>query len=133
MRVEAERLSWGPPFELKAGSGGQYALNTAARSWTVLWLILQATGWTPTGWSSRSLLPVRVSFRHGRGSFSEGLTSNPAFYELVMGWPAGWTDPEASVMGFAVWLRRSRGALCALPTASEARGAAPASVAPTYA
>lgn len=59
----------------------------------------------------RSSRHVRVSFRHGTGSYVTGLISNPPFYELVMGWPIGWTAPEAPVTGFAAWLQRSRGAL----------------------
>lgn len=59
----------------------------------------------------RSSRHVRVSFKHGTCSYVTGLISNPHFYELAMGWPIGWTGPEAQVTGFAAWLQRSRGAL----------------------
>jgi hypothetical protein len=41
-------------------------------------------------------------------------TSNPAFTDWVMGWPIGWTDCTQPVTEFALWLRRSRGALSEL-------------------
>lgn len=97
------------PIDIAEGSGGQFALNNSARTWTALWLVLQAAGWNSSMASSPSSLPVRVSFKHGNGSFVSGLTPNPPFYELIMGWPIGWTDPERPVTGFAAWLRRSRG------------------------
>ena len=55
-----------------------------------------------------------MSFRHGQGSYPSDLISNPRFYELVMGWPIGWTRTGLPVTGFAAWLQRSRGALSAL-------------------
>lgn len=82
-------------------------------------MILRACGWTATE-APPSSLPVRVSFRHGKGSFSEGLISNPAFYELIMGWVTGWTEPGRPVTGFAAWLQRSRGQLSRLLTSWEA-------------
>ncbi|MCL9999223.1 MAG: hypothetical protein NBV68_07565 [Erythrobacter sp.] len=101
------------PFYIPQTSSGQYPLSNAARTWTKLWLILQALGWRP-GTPSPSSPPVRVSFHSGRGSFITDLISNPRFFELVMGWPIGWTAPGAPVTGFAAWLRRSRIALSQL-------------------
>lgn len=99
------------PFDATHGSGGQFSLTNAARVWTHLWLALTALGATPGTTRSLSLRRVRVSFRSGPGSSLADLTSNPRFQELAMGWPIDWTAPEASVTGFAAWLRRSRGAL----------------------
>lgn len=88
-------------------SGGQVPLQNAARTWTVIWMVLMAVGWRPS--SCRSSLPVRVNLAHGATSWLSGLISNPRFYEAMMGWPIGWTDPEAQVTAFAAWLRQSRG------------------------
>lgn len=95
------------PIDISEGSGGQFALSESARSWTSLWLTMQAAGWTPAT-SYRSSLPVRVSFKNGSGSLISTLRPNPHFYELMMGWPIGWTAPEQPVTEFAAWLRRSR-------------------------
>lgn len=59
--------------------------------------------------SFRSSPRVRVSFKHGKGSSLRDLTPNPQFYELMMGWPTGWTAPGAPVTAYAAWLRRARG------------------------
>lgn len=98
------------PFYIPDTSSGQYSLTNAARTWTKLWLILQALGWRP-GKASPSSPPVRVTFNGGRGSFIATLISNPRFFELIMGWPIGWTAPGAPVTGFAAWLQHSRTAL----------------------
>lgn len=108
-------LGFTGPVDAAHGSGGQYPLDNAARIWTTLFHTLQALDAVPTKACRRSSRRVRVSFRHGPGSYPTGLISNPAFYELVMGWPIGWTGPLEQVTGFAAWLRRARGALCALP------------------
>ena len=108
--IEEGGLGFTGPHDAKHGSGGQFSLENAARSWSVLWHMLEALGAIPTK-PSRCSRRVRVSFRHGVGSYICDLTSNPAFYELVMGWPIGWTAPGAPVTGFAAWLQRSRGAL----------------------
>ena len=101
------------PHDAVQGSGGQFSLANAARIWSTLWRTMDALGVAPVA-KSRSSRRVRVSFQHGARSYPTGLISNPAFYEMVMGWPIGWTAPGAPVTGFAAWLRRSRGALCAL-------------------
>lgn len=112
--VSAGTLKTVSPIDIAEGSGGQFALNEAARSWTMLWLTLEAIGWSYSATACPSSLPVRVSFKHGRGSFLSGLTPNPQFYEMVMGWPIGWTAPGAPVTGFAAWLLRSRGLFSSL-------------------
>lgn len=101
------------PFDIGPTSCGQFSLTNAARAWTHLWQIMTAMGWTPIKMPPSSHR-VRVSFKFGKGSSLDGLISNPRFFEMTMGWPIGWTAPEASVTGFAAWLRRSRGALSAL-------------------
>ncbi len=75
----------------------------------MLWLILRALGWRAATAGHPSSLPVRVSFKHGKSSFIGTLTPNPQFYELIMGWPIGWTAPEEQVTAFSAWLQRSRG------------------------
>ena len=102
------------PTHVAEGSGGQFSLNEAARTWSALWMILQSVGWSAKHAKSPCSLPVRVSFRSGNGSFLSGLISNPRFYDLIMGWPIGWSAPEEPVMGFAAWLQRSRGELSKL-------------------
>ncbi len=71
---------------------------------------------------SRSSPPVRVSFRNGKHCYFDTLVPNPQFLEMLMGWPIGWTAPEASVTGFAAWLQRSRGQFSKLLTQTGARG-----------
>lgn len=102
------------PFYVTEGSSGQFSLGNAARSWTKLWLVMRSLGWTPV-MRPRSSPRVQVSFRIGTGSFIDGLISNPRFYELIMGWPIGWTAPGEPVTGFAHWRRRMRIALLRLP------------------
>jgi hypothetical protein len=104
------------PIDISKGSGGQFALNTASRTWTALWLTLQAVGWSAAMAICPCSLPVRVSFKHGKGSFFGDLTANPRFYDLMMGWPIGWTRPGVPVTEFAAWLQRSRGQFSKLLT-----------------
>ena len=111
--MEAGTVQPRSPFYVPPTSSGQYSLTNAARTWTKLWLVLLALGWT-AAMASRSSPPVRVSFNGGSGSFMGELTSNPRFFEHVMGWPIGWTAPGEPVTGFAAWLRRSRIALSQL-------------------
>ncbi|WP_240505812.1 hypothetical protein [Erythrobacter colymbi] len=109
------------PFYVPPTSSGQYSLTNAARTWTKLWLVLMALGWT-AAMAARSSPPVRVSFNGGSGSFLGELTSNPRFFEHVMGWPIGWTAPGEPVTGFAAWLQRSRIALSQLTSPGTAGG-----------
>jgi len=114
--VEAGRVGITSPTDISAGSGGQYSLERSTRVWTKLWLVLRALGVSMASLTTPSSLPVRVSFKNGNGCFYAGLISNPQFYELMMGWPIGWTAPEAPVMGFPAWLQRSRGRFSRLLT-----------------
>ncbi len=109
-------LSMTGPFDCSTGSGGQFAMNEAARSWTTLWMTMKAIGWTPVTLAFPSSHPVRVSFRHGTGSFHSTLISNPQFYEMAMGWPIGWSAPGVPVTAYAAWLRASRGRFSRLLT-----------------
>jgi hypothetical protein len=119
--VAAGEIQPRSPFYIPDTSSGQYSLTNAARTWTKLWLILQALGWRP-GTTRPSSPPVRVSFTGGRGSFIAALISNPRFFEQTMGWPIGWTAPGEPVTGFAAWLRRSRIALSRLTLPVMATG-----------
>jgi hypothetical protein len=51
-----------------------------------------------------------------------GLTSNPRFHEMMMGWPIGWTASGESVTEFPAWLRRSRGQFSRLLMAFDPEG-----------
>ena len=101
-----------------AGQNDQFGASqhgaNAARGWTAMWLILKAMGWQAKDIKGPCSHPARVTFWNGNKSLTSTLISNPRFYEMVMGWPTGWTKAEASVTGFAAWLRRSRIALSRL-------------------
>ncbi len=120
MVIEDGRLTMKGPFDAHQDSGGQFSLENAARVWTMLWRILKALGLDPASAASTCLSPVRVSFKHGRGSSTADQTSNPRFYEKVMGWPTDWTAPGAPVTEFPAWLLASRGRLSELLTAASA-------------
>lgn len=107
LEIEAGSIQPKSPFYTAATSSGQYSLGNSARAWTNVWLAMRALGWRPMA-MPRSSHRVRVSFKLGTGSFIGDLTSNPRFYEHVMGWPIGWTAPGEPVTGYAAWLRRSR-------------------------
>lgn len=111
IELAGQEVSLKGPTDIVAESGGQFSLSNAARQWTTLWMILQACGWRAEMLTSRSTPPVRVAFKHGKGSFASGLISNPQFFELVMGWPVGWTDAEVPVTGWSRWKQLSLGAL----------------------
>ncbi len=91
-------------------------MSESTRAWTSLWSTLKAVGWTATAASFRSSPPVRVSFKHGKGSSLRDLKPNPQFYEMMMGWPIGWTAPGAPVTEYAAWLQRARGQFSRLLT-----------------
>lgn len=112
--LDDAKVGFAGPHDAAMGSAGQFSLSNAARTWSTLFHLLDGLDAVPTKACRRSSRHVRVSFRHGLGSYVTGLSSNPAFFEMVMGWPIGWTEPVAPVTEFAVWLQRSRGALCAL-------------------
>lgn len=106
--IEAGQIRLVSPEYITAGSGGQFALNESSRVWTMLWSTLKAVGWTASQASFRSSPRVRVSYKHGNSSSMGDLMPNPQFYELMMGWPIGWTAPGAPATGYAAWLQRSR-------------------------
>lgn len=114
LMISANSIQPVKTINLQPASTGQMPLSNAARGWTAMRLILRSIGWKPTPLDCPSLPPVRVTFWHGNGSLTSGLISNPRFYELLMGWPIGWTNIEVSVTGFAAWLLRSRGQLSKL-------------------
>lgn len=119
--ISDQHLKMTGPFDCSMGSGGQFGLSTAARSWTSLWLVMKAMGWNPAEQSTGYSRPARVSFRSGTGSLIGDLISNPRFSDQMIGWPIGWSDPGRPVTGFAAWLRRSRGELYQLLTADRQR------------
>jgi hypothetical protein len=96
-------------INLGPASTGQMPLSNAARGWTAMWMVLKAMGWQASDASHPYSHPVRVTLWNGNGSLTNTLISNPSFYELIMGWPIGWTKAELAVTGFAAWLQRSRG------------------------
>lgn len=112
--IEAGRLGLKGPFDAHQDSGGQFSLENAARVWMLLWRVLKALGIDPARMGSSCSPPVRLSLKHGRGSSTADQTSNPRFYEKVMGWPTDWNAPEARVTEFPAWLRLSRGRLSEL-------------------
>jgi hypothetical protein len=121
--VEAGQIRLVSPADITTGSGGQFAVSESTRAWTALWSTLKAVGWSASPASFRSSPQVRVSFKHGKGSSLRGLTPNPQFYELMMGWPTGWTAPGVPVTGYAAWLQRARGQFSNLLTDWTLNGA----------
>lgn len=107
--MKAGQIAVHSPLEVASTSGGQYPLGNSARVWTTLWLTLRALGIEATAMRLPSSHQVRLTFGHGKASFVTGLISNPRFYEMIMGWPIGWTAPGEPATGYAAWLRRSRG------------------------
>lgn len=116
MVIEAGGLALKGPFDAHQDSAGQFSLENASRVWMLLWRVLKALGVDPATMVPSCSLPVRLSLKHGRGSSTADQTSNPRFYEKVMGWPTDWTAPEARVTEFPAWLRLSRGRLSELLT-----------------
>lgn len=89
--------------------GKQPGIRNAAVSWTLMWQMMRAAGWTPG--RPRYTHRCRVILLNGEKS-SDGLLSlNPAFTDWMMGWPPGWTEPLRPVTGWSRWLRLARGAL----------------------
>lgn len=90
--------------------GSQAGLRQAAISWTMMWELLKAAGWTPGPLvsSPRCLVTSFPGDAHLKG---KGLLQlNPSFTDWIMGWPSGWTDPLRPVTGWSHWLRLARGA-----------------------
>jgi hypothetical protein len=88
--------------------GKQMGLKNAALSWTLLWDLMTALGWTPQ--DPVSSLPYRVLLRSGELPLTPGPTLNPAFSDWIMGWPPGWTEPLRPVTAWSQWLQHARGA-----------------------
>jgi len=86
--------------------GKQVGIKNAASAWTMFWDILIASGWIPAPFPSSHR--VRASFGCGEKHSTDGLALNPAFTDLMMGWPMGWTDPLQPVTGWSRWLRQGR-------------------------
>lgn len=97
------------PKVLGDTSQGQVSLQDAGKAWSLLRRELIAAGWTPAWTAFPSSLPARVSYKLGIGSSLRTLAPNPQFYELIMGWPIGWTAPGGQVTAYAAWLRHARG------------------------
>lgn len=119
MVIEDGRIALRGPYDAHQASGGQYSLANSAKVWALMWRILKALGVNPDSLSTPSSSRLRISFKSGAGSSTSDQTSNPRFYEKVMGWPTDWTAPEGRVTGFAAWLRLSRGRHCELTAADE--------------
>ena len=105
-----------PPADLALDSGGQFPVSWSTRTWTALFLTLQALQIPLSMARPSSSRQVRLSFRLGNGSLLSSLRPNPLFYERLVGWPTNWTAPGASVTAYAAWLRRSRGRFSKLLT-----------------
>ncbi len=101
-------------------AGSQYGIEQASRTWTLLWLLMQAFGATPTGWTDWPYSrPLHVTLRRGARSSPSDLTFNPSFSDWMMGWPIGWTDPRQPATGWSAWLRHMRGRLSELRSTFE--------------
>ncbi len=97
--------------------GSQYALGKVTRTWTLMWVLMNACGGRPTRpFSFPYTRPLHISLTTGARYSTGDLTFNPSFSDWMMGWLAGWTDPTRPATGWSAWLRRMRGELCALPS-----------------
>lgn len=83
----------------------QKTLTRAAALWSAEHLDGATFRSTPLG---------RVISMGGERSFAWNRVFSPAFGELMMGWPIGWTAIDSSVMGYHHWLQRMRGELSRL-------------------
>jgi len=80
-------------------TGSQIGLRNAVLSWTLMWQLLQAAGWTPGRPASSHR--CRVILLNGE-RYSEGtLTLNPAFSDWMMGCSPGLTDPLRPATGWS--------------------------------
>jgi len=86
--------------------GKQVGIKNAASAWTLFWDILIASGWTPSPFPSSHR--VRVSLNCGEKHSTDGLALNPAFTDLMMGWPMGWTEPLRPGTAWSQWLQQGR-------------------------
>ncbi len=53
-------------------------------------------------------LPAREILRDGNNISDTPRTLNPAFVEVLMGWPIAWTGSDFAAMEWSRWLRRMR-------------------------
>jgi hypothetical protein len=128
-------LEWQPP---KVARGG-YTRDRGDRAQERATLIGQAAQWrTPLARDWRSPVPRRAHRRPGQNwgglndqvsAFSlrgrattqigptaspNGRKSNPQFWEALMGWPIGWTEPASPAKGLSRWWRLMPTALSVL-------------------
>ena len=88
--------------------GSQISIGKAARTFTLIWLLVRATGAVPTGrFRFPCSRPLHLNLATGPRYSPGDLSFNPNFSDWVMVWPIGWTEPGRPVTGFARWLRRS--------------------------
>jgi hypothetical protein len=98
-------------------SGNQVSLATAARLWSMVVTLLRLLGAQATALTTFPYsLPLHLTLRPGTRSLPGEWIFNPQFSDWIMGWPIGWSDPMQPVTEWCLWLRRMRGALCALPS-----------------
>lgn len=96
--------------------GKQFGLGRVARTWTLLWMLVTASGTKPTGdFRFPFTRPLHISLVPGERYSTGDLTFNPNFSDWMMGWPISWTDQGLPVTEFAPWLQRMRGKLSKLP------------------
>jgi len=59
-------------------------------------------------------LPAREITRDGNDTSQPPRTLNPAFVEVLMGWPIGWTGFDCAATEWSLWLQRMRFEFCRL-------------------
>ena len=62
----------------------------------------------------KSSLPGQVTLMDGGRGSNAGRVLNPAFVEMLMGWPSGLTDYESSETALCRWLLHMRSSLSLL-------------------
>jgi hypothetical protein len=108
-------------------SGHQVGLREAARGWTLIWMAARCLGFRPgpTPESYPYSHPLHLICRAGTRQPAGALPLNPAFTDWIMGWPIGWTEPDAPATEWSAWLRRSRIALSRIDLVAEQLNPAP--------
>ncbi len=64
--------------------------------------------------SPRNLPRHQMTLKLGHRCSASTLVCNPRFYEMLMGWPTGWTAVDSQATELSPWLRRMRSALLSL-------------------